>query len=55
MTATRYSLAQLELNVTTSWYPWYHKDEVHELTHIELGDTWIEWDYTLEMSDLFCD
>nr|GMD15355.1 serine carboxypeptidase-like 25 [Ipomoea batatas] len=39
VTATRYSLAQLKLHVTTPWYPWYVKKQVGGWTEVYKGLT----------------
>lgn len=39
VTATRYSLARLQLKVETQWYPWYHNEQVGGWTEIYEGLT----------------
>lgn len=39
VTATRYSLARLELQIKTQWYPWYHNQQVGGWTEIYEGLT----------------
>ncbi|KAK6129139.1 hypothetical protein DH2020_037117 [Rehmannia glutinosa] len=39
VTATRYSLAQLKLDTTISWYPWYVKKQVGGWTEVYKGLT----------------
>lgn len=39
VTATRYSLARLQLKVETQWYPWYHNNQVGGWTEIYEGLT----------------
>lgn len=39
VTATRYSLARLQLKVKTQWYPWYHNEQVGGWTEIYEGLT----------------
>lgn len=35
VTATRFSLAQLKLDTTIPWYPWYVKKQVSEINQFK--------------------